>query len=81
MSYDKERVDEMALALMYLSSVRDKEGVRAWKTFAWEITDRLFEKGYISDPKKPAKSVSMTAEGARLSEQLFRKHFEPGNNT
>ena len=35
MSYDKESVDEMALALMYLSSVRDKEGVRAWKTFAW----------------------------------------------
>jgi hypothetical protein len=39
-------------------SIFDKEGVRAWKTFAWEITDRLFEKGYISDPKGPAKSVS-----------------------
>ena len=36
MSYDEEKVDEMALALMYLSSVHENEGVRAWKTFAWE---------------------------------------------
>jgi Domain of unknown function (DUF6429) len=78
MSYDEEKVDEMALALMYLSSVRENEGVRAWKTFAWEITDRLFEKGYIGDPKGQAKSVWMTDEGARLSEELFRKHFELG---
>jgi hypothetical protein len=69
MAYDKEKVDEMALALMHLSSMREKEGVRAWKGLAWEITDRMFEK------KGKAKSVWLTDEGARLSEELFQKHF------
>ena len=45
MAYDKDKVDEMALALMHLSSMREKEGVRAWKGLAWEITNRMFEKG------------------------------------
>ncbi len=75
MAYDKEKVDEMALALMHLSSMREKEGVRAWKALAWEITNRMFEKGWISDPKKKARSVWLTDEGARLSEKLFQKHF------
>jgi hypothetical protein len=34
MAYDKNKVDEMALALMHLSSMREKEGVRAWKGLA-----------------------------------------------
>jgi hypothetical protein len=74
-TYDKEKVDEMALALMHLSSMREKEGVRAWKGLAWEITDRMFEKGWISDPKRKARSVWLTDEGARLSEELFQKLF------
>jgi hypothetical protein len=75
MAYDKDKVAEMALALMHLSSMREKEGVRAWKALAWEITDRMFEKGWISDPKRKAKSVWLTDEGARLSEELFQKYF------
>jgi Domain of unknown function (DUF6429) len=55
-TYDKDKVAEMALALMHLSSIREKEGVRAWKALAWEITDQMFEKGWISDPKRKAKS-------------------------
>jgi len=58
MAYDKDKVDEMALALMHLSSMREKEGVRAWKGLAWEITNRMFEKGWISDPKGKARSAS-----------------------
>jgi hypothetical protein len=76
MSYDKEKAAEMALALMYLTSMKEKGGgVRAWKGLSWDLTDHLFEKGYISDPKGKAKSVWLTDEGARLSEELFRKHF------
>ncbi len=75
MTYDKEKVDEMALALMHLSSMREKGGVRAWKALAWEITDRMFEKGWISDPKRKARSVWLTDEGARLSEELLQKYF------
>lgn len=79
MSYDHDKADEITLALMYLSSIREKEGVRAWKTYSWEITDRLFERGWISDPKGKAKSVWLTEDGARKSEELFRKHFADDN--
>jgi Mn-dependent DtxR family transcriptional regulator len=32
-------------------------------------------RSYISDPKGKAKFVWLTDEGARLSEELFRKHL------
>jgi Mn-dependent DtxR family transcriptional regulator len=37
--------------------------------------DRLHDKGYIGNPKSKAKSVTLTEEGERLSEELFKKHF------
>jgi len=37
--YDKDRVDEMVLALLYLTSSRDQYGVRAWKGLDWEAMD------------------------------------------
>jgi Domain of unknown function (DUF6429) len=81
MSYDKAKAAQMALALMHLSSWKEKGGgVRAWKSLPWEITDYLYETGYIADPKGKAKSVWLTEEGARLSEELFRKHFELANS-
>jgi hypothetical protein len=39
--------------------------------------DRLFSKGYISDPKSKAKSVVMSEDGEKLSKQLFTKYFSP----
>ena len=33
------------------------------------------EKGYISDPANKNKSVRLTDEGAKLSEELFEKLF------
>jgi hypothetical protein len=76
MEYDKDKVDEMALALLYLTSFEEKGyGPRAWKGMDWEVMNRLHEKGYIGDPKSKAKSVHLTEEGARLSEALFKKHF------
>lgn len=50
-------------------------GWRAWKSFPWEATDGLHERGLISDPKSKAKSVALTDEGARLAEQLFTEMF------
>ena len=75
MEYDQEKVDEMTLALLHLTSFTDEYGVRAWKGMAWEVMDRLFEKGYISNPKGKAKSVALTKSGQKHSEELFRKHF------
>ena len=75
MEYDKDKVDEMALSLLYLTSSHDKYGARAWKGMDWDILDRLYEKGYIGDPKSKAQSFVLTEEGEKLSEKLFFKHF------
>lgn len=75
MEYDKDKVDEMTLALLYLTTFQDHEWKRTWKGYAWDTLNRLFEKEYISDPRGKAKSVWLTEEGAKLSEELFEKHF------
>ena len=75
MEYDKNKVDEVVLALLYLNFHGDHNAVRAWKGFAWDAMDRLHEKGCISDPKSKAKSVIMTKEGQNDAEELFKKHF------
>ena len=75
MEYDKDKVDEMVLALLYLTTSKDKYGARAWKGMAWEVMDRLYEKGHIDNPKNKAKSIALTEQGAKLSMELFKKHF------
>jgi hypothetical protein len=79
MEYNKDRVDEMVLALLYLTMSDEKPGFRAWKGHDWEALDRLHAKGYISDPKSKAKSVVVSEEGAQRAQQLFKKHFAKGN--
>jgi hypothetical protein len=75
MEYDKDKVDDAVLALLYLTMFRDGPCVRAWKVHDWSVTDRLHEKGYIGDPKGKAKSMVMTEEGAARAEELFWKLF------
>lgn len=76
MDYDKDKVDEMVLALLYLTL---HEGARAWKGHDWDAMDRLHKKGMIFDPVGKAKSVLLTEEGLKCCETLFRKHFMPSN--
>jgi hypothetical protein len=75
MSVDNEKVDEMVLALLHLTMFSDHGATRAWKRFPWEVMDRLYAKGFISDPKSTAKSVWVSEEGVRRSEELFKRHF------
>jgi hypothetical protein len=75
MEYDTDKVDEMILALLYLTTFKDEFGFRAWKGMDWDALDRLHEKGYISNPKSKAKSVALSEAGAKLSGELFKKHF------
>lgn len=76
MEYDKDKVDEMVLALLHLTMFEEGEyGARAWKSHDWDAMDRLHQKGYISDPKSKAKSVVMTEEGAKRSRELFERYF------
>ena len=73
--YDTDKVDEMILALLYLTTSRDPYGVHAWKGLDWQAMDRLHQKGYIGDPHGKSASVEVTPEGARLSQELFFKYF------
>lgn len=76
MDYNIEKADEMALALLHLTTFQERHGfLRAWKGMDWDIMNRLHEKGLISDPKSKAKSVCLTDEGAKLSRTMFEKYL------
>jgi len=40
MEYDKNKVDEIVLALLYLGFHGDHNIIRAWKSFDWDTMDR-----------------------------------------
>jgi hypothetical protein len=65
MEIDEEKVDEAVLALLYLTTFKDKPCWRAWKGHNWDSLDRLHQKGYISDPATKAKSVVLTRRARR----------------
>jgi hypothetical protein len=77
MEYDYDKVDEMTLALMYLVITKDKResAARAWKGFDWDTLNRLYEKGYISNPKSKSHSIVISEEAAQKSKELFQKYF------
>lgn len=72
---DTEKLAEVALALLSLTSFTDHGEMRAWKGLDWDLLDLLYERGWILDPKSKARSVVLTETGHRLSEQAFAKHF------
>ena len=76
MDYDHEKVDEVALALMYLTLHEDYGAERAWKSYDWEILNRLHAKGWVENPKSKAKSVVFTEEGLASAKEFFAKYFE-----
>jgi len=73
--YDKDKVDDTVLALLYLTMHDYGAGTRAWKSHDWAALDRLHQKGYIDNPKGMIKSVSITEEGMAKAEQLFLRLF------
>jgi uncharacterized protein DUF6429 len=79
MEYDKDKVDDTVLALLWLTTFGEKRFGqvvrRAWKGHDWDALNRLHEKGFIGDPVGKAKSVLVTDEGAKRSEELFRQCF------
>ncbi len=72
MEIDRDKIDEAVLALLWLT-LHDER--RAWKGFDWDALERLHARGLIADPVNKAKSVVLTDEGLRQSEELFRSLF------
>ena len=75
MEINEEKIDEVVLALLRLNFHGDHGAIRAWKSFDWDVMDRLHKKGFISDPKSKAKSVLVTEEGQKVAKELFEKYF------
>lgn len=73
MNLDTDRIDDAVLALLLLGR---HDGQRAWKSFDWDAMGRLHERGLISDPQGPAKSVVFTDEGLREAQRLLQALFE-----
>ncbi|HEX7499016.1 MAG TPA: DUF6429 family protein [Polyangia bacterium] len=72
MKLDIDRIDEAVLALLSLGR---HDGARVWKTFDWDVMERLHSKGYISDPVGKAKSVALTEHGLKESDRLLSELF------
>jgi hypothetical protein len=72
MEYDRDKVDALILALLWLTSFKNADGtsLEGPKTM-----DRLYSKGYLSDPKNKTKSIVLSEEGEKRSRDLFAKHF------
>ena len=73
MNYDKDKVDDAVLALLFLT-IHDSHG-RAWKGHDWDALGRLHAKGMLLDPVGKAKSVILTEAGEKRCEELFRSRF------
>ena len=73
MQINQEKIEEATLALLFLT-LHDEN--RAWKNFDFEIMDRLYEKGYILNPKNRAKSITFTQEGLEKAKKSFEKLFK-----
>ena len=72
MKIDEDKIDDAVLALLHLTLHAQD---RAWKSFDWDVMNRLHEKGLIDNPIGKAKSVAFTDEGLKESERLFRQFF------
>ena len=75
MAIDWNKVDEVTLALLTLTSFEGAGVTRSWKGHDWDVMNRLHQKGWISDPIGKAKSVVLSDEGVRQGQALFDTYF------
>lgn len=68
MKYNQDKIDDTVLATLLLTL---HDGDRAWKGHDFDMLDRLYEKGYIYNPKGKAKSVVFTDKGLTKAEEIF----------
>jgi hypothetical protein len=77
MRYDESKIDEAVLAVLYLTAFERNGATFAWKGIDWDATKRLFQGGFIDDPKTKAKSVLFTDEGLARAKAAADKLFAP----
>ena len=72
MQLDTDKIDEAVLALLYLGL---HDGARTWKGFDWDSMNRLYEQGFVSDPRSKAKSAVFTEEGLARAKAPLEANF------
>lgn len=76
MNYNKDKADELTLALLYtLASPIHGGGANAWPGFNPEILEHMFGRGLIEDPKKRVTSIHLTARGYALAGEIFLREL------
>jgi hypothetical protein len=72
LSSENEFMNNLALALIYLSSWKEDEVRMAWKGYDFTILDKLKEEGYVHFSNR-AKSLYLTTEGVKKAEAAVEK--------
>ena len=73
MAINTDKIDDTALALLYLTL---HDHCRAWKGMDWDVLGRLHDKGMIDNPVGKVKSVVFTQKGLERAKALFKEMFE-----
>ena len=76
MDYDKDRVDELTLALLYLVMSKTPTGGRAAKGHDLATLLRLQKKGWVAPIRMKDLALEITPEGVKKAEELFRKYIQ-----
>jgi hypothetical protein len=79
MRYDEAKIDEVVLAVLYLTAWEEHGQTRAWKGIDWDVSNRLHGRGLIDDPKNKNKSIIFTEEGLALARASAERLFSPGS--
>ena len=74
-AYDRDKVDELTMALLYLVMSRHGDVGRASAGHDLATLDRLRAKGWLAAADRKALSLLVTPEGVQKAEEFFRKHF------
>lgn len=75
MEYNQDKVDDMVLALLFLTSSTNEFGTRAWKGLDIKILERLYKKGFVSDPGDKSPTLTLSKDGAERSKRMFEEYF------
>ena len=70
--YDPSLIDQAVLALL---GAFEFENGRVWKRFDFDVMNRLFEKGLITNPATRAESVYLTEAGLQQARRLAVELF------
>jgi hypothetical protein len=81
MRYDDSKVDDVVLAVLYLTVFEEHGITRAWKSVDWGATGRLHTKGLIGDPAGRAKSIAFTSAGLARAKVVAEKLFAPNRGS